>query len=350
MAAIPRELKADGQGILGYRLLGAIASVAFLPGRSEGWSTDRVRQVDRVRPMRVVDTPGLADDVVGLVLEPADGTPTPSWSPGAHLDLTLPSGLRRQYSLCGTDPRSLMVAVRRLGAASTEIHERVREGDVLHTQGPRTAFPFCGEPRVLLVAGGIGITPIVTMARECATRGLDWHLVYAGRTRASMPFLDELVALAGSRLTLLVDEERERYPSVGEVLGWADADTAVYCCGPTPLLDLVRTARGPVRAPLHYERFAPPPVISGREFDVTLARAGLTLKVPADRSALDVVLDAVPDTPYSCRQGFCGTCRVQVCERAVERRGRAGGPGRPGAREMLLCTDRAEGVGLTVDL
>ncbi|GAA1053752.1 PDR/VanB family oxidoreductase [Dietzia natronolimnaea] len=350
MATIPGELKGHRQGILGYRLLGAIASVAFVPGLSEGWSVDRVRPVERVRPMRVVGKPRLADDVVGLVLEPVGGAPAPSWTPGSHLDVTLPSGLRRQYSLCGTDPDRLMVAVRRIGEASTEIHERVHVGDVLRTQGPRTAFPFCGERRVLLVAGGIGITPIVAMARESAARGVDWHLVYAGRSRASMPFLDEVTDLAGDRLTLLIDDERDRRPSAGELLARADDDTAVYCCGPTPLLDLVRTARGPVRAPLHYERFAPPPVTGGSQFELTLAHTGRTLQVPADRSALDVVLDTAPDTPYSCRQGFCGTCRVRVCDGAVERRGRAGGPGRPGAREMLLCTDRAEGAGLTVDL
>lgn len=328
------------------RILGALSRAVLATGGG-GWSADRVRPVDRMRPMRVVDKQVLADDVVGLVLEHEDGRAPADWTPGSHVDLTLASGLRRQYSLCGTDPDRLQIAVRRVGAASTEIHDRVRVGDLLHTQGPRTAFPFCGEPRVLLVAGGIGITPIVAMARACAARGLNWHLVYAGRTRASMPFLDELDQLAGPRLTVLVDSERDRRPDAVDLLSWADEATAVYCCGPTPMLDLVRGARRSVPTPLHYERFAPPPVVNGREFTLTLARTGRTLHVPADRSALDVVLDTVPDAPHSCRQGFCGTCQVSVCDGRIERRGRAHGPERTA---MLLCTDRVDGKSIVVDL
>lgn len=346
MLDYPPDLHGARRADRAIRILGAL-SRAVLATDGGGWSADRVRPVDRMRPMRVVDKPILADDVLGLVLEREDGQAPPAWSPGSHVDLTLPSGLRRQYSLCGTDPDRFQIAVRRIGVASSEIHDRVRVGDLLHTQGPRTAFPFCGEARVLLVAGGIGITPIVAMARACAARGLDWHLVYAGRTRESMPFLAELDQLAGSRLTVLVDSERDRRPDAVDLLSWADETTAVYCCGPTPMLDLVRAARRSVPAPLHYERFAPPPVVNGREFTLTLARTGRTLNVPADRSALDVVLDTVPDAPHSCRQGFCGTCQVSVCDGRIERRGRAHGPERTA---MLLCTDRVDGKSIVVDM
>ncbi|HEX6341350.1 PDR/VanB family oxidoreductase [Umezawaea sp.] len=268
----------------------------------------------RARPGRPGSIPRLAvaerrvvaRDVVALRLV-GDG-PLPAWQPGCHLDLHLDSGLRRQYSLCGdpSDRTGYRIAVRRVGAGSTEVHA-LRPGDRIAVRGPRNAFPFVAEGPVLFVAGGIGITPILPMVLESRRRGLDWRLVYTGRSTDSMPFLDEL---PGDRVDVRVGRAdgplRDAHP-----------DGAVYCCGPPSMLAAVRRDFASTR--LHFERFAPPPVVDGRPFDLELRRSGVVLRVPADRTALDVLRDLRPNVPHSCRQGFCGTCAVGGVRVCVDR-------------------------------
>lgn len=132
-----------------------------------------------------------------------------------------------------------------------------------------------------------------------------------------------------------------------ELLADAGPATAVYVCGPTGMLEAVRVARDEhAHAPLHYERFSPPPVVDGAPFELELARSQRVLSVPADRSALAVMLDAEPTTPYSCQQGFCGTCRVSVRAGEVDRRGHAA----EGDGEMLVCVSRAADDRLVIDV
>lgn len=250
-----------------------------------------------------------AADVVSIHLSTSDIKPLPTWQPGCHVDLELPSGTVRQYSLCGDpgDPFTYRIAVRRLGTGSQEVH-RLVPGDKVQVRGPRNAFPFIRVSRYLFIAGGIGITPILPMIRLAAARGADWHFVYCGRSRDSMPFLDEIAELDQDRVWIRPDTEFGVPVSGAELLTNALPDTQVYCCGPAPMIAGVRVERDGRN--LHYERFSPPPVKDGKPFTVELARSGRTLDVPADRSALDVIRDAIPSVAYSCRQGFCGTCRV----------------------------------------
>ncbi|MGW3405928.1 PDR/VanB family oxidoreductase [Streptomyces zhihengii] len=298
-----------------------------------------------------------ADGVVALRLTAPDGAPLPRWQPGAHLDLVLPSGRTRQYSLCGDpgDRYAYRIAVRRTGGpggGSDEVHDALPAGTRVGVKGPRNAFPFAAEPSVLFLAGGIGITPVLPMAREAARRGLDWHLVHTGRSRASMPFAGELGGLAGAegRVELLADDEHG-VPDGAALLRRA-AGRAVYCCGPGPMLDAVRAAfdAGGARS-LHAERFTAAPVRDGRPFEIALRRSGEVLAVPADRSVLDVLLKRDPATPYSCRQGFCGVCTVRVGAGPVEHRdGRLTDQERAEGR-MRVCVSRApEGARLELDL
>ncbi|HEU5032889.1 MAG TPA: PDR/VanB family oxidoreductase [Spirillospora sp.] len=304
-----------------------------------------VRPVDRTLRLTVQEVRREADDVVSLRLGAAGGRVLPAWQPGGHLDVLLPSGRRRQYSLCGdpADRRAYRIAVRRLpdgGGGSVEMHE-LREGDEVAVQGPRNAFPFLAHDRYVFLAGGIGITPILPMVTAADRFGADWRLVYTGRTRASLPFLDELPA---GRVTVRTDDEHG-VPSAADLLGDVPDGTAVYCCGPAPMIDAVRTSVG-LNATLHYERFAPPPIVGGKPFEVELRRTGRTLTVPADRSALDVVRDVLPDVAYSCRQGFCGTCRTAVLAGDVDDRA----PSDQGDDSMLVCVSRATGGRITLDL
>lgn len=303
-----------------------------------------------------------ADGVVSLRLEAPGGEPVAPWHPGAHLQLELPSGTVRHYSLNGdpADRTSYRIAVRRIadgGGGSAEIHDTVTRGTVLRAAVPVNAFPFAAEPAVLLVAGGIGITPILPMARKAAALGLHWRLVYAGRSRATMPFLAEISALpdAGSRAVILADDETGT-PDAEALIQRAPAGASVYVCGPPPMLAGLRAAAnaaieaGRLTA-FHFERFTAPPITGGHPFEVELARSGKVLRVPANRSVLDTLRADNPATPYSCQQGFCGTCTQRVLRGTVDHRDQRLTDAERDAGDMLVCVSRApEGMRLVLDL
>jgi ferredoxin-NADP reductase len=294
----------------------------------------------------------LSPDVVALTFADPDGGLLPSWTPGSHVDVQLPSGRRRQYSLCGPPGRrtDYRIAVRRIAngaGGSIEMHDAYTVGDSLVFEGPRNAFYLGGDERdVLFVIGGIGVTPILSMMRAAQQRGMNWRAIYAGRSRDYMPLLDEVLALDADRVNVWADDERGRFATADDLLVGATPTTAVYVCGPTGMLESVRTARNEhANAPLHYERFSPPPVVDGIPFQLELARSKRVLDVPANRSALDVMLDIDPTTAHSCRQGFCGTCKVRVLGGQVDRRGRTSETD----GEMLVCVSRANGGRVVID-
>ncbi|MFI6581095.1 PDR/VanB family oxidoreductase [Embleya sp. NPDC050493] len=340
--------------VLGRLHTEAVAHRGRRRARSAGPLDPTPGPLELVVRERVVE----AEDVLSLRLSAPAGGRLPGWQPGAHLLLELPSGRRRHYSLCG-DPQdryTYRIAVRRLaagGGGSVEMHDALPVGATLRTAGPRNAFPFAAEPAVLFLAGGIGITPILPMVRQAARSGLDWRLIHLGRTRASLPFGLELDELGGSegRFEVRADDE-EGPPDGAELLGRAPAGAAVYCCGPTPMLAGIRAAIDASPADgLHFERFAPAPVLDGHAFELRLGRSGIDLSVPADRSALDVLREARPDTAYSCRQGFCGVCRVRVSAGAVEHRDLRLTDHERAAGAMLVCVSRAAaGERLVLDL
>jgi ferredoxin-NADP reductase len=317
------------------------------------WQPSRVQSVARTRSAVVTKRELVCPDVVALTLADPDGGLLPSWTPGGHIDVVLPSGRRRQYSLCGPPGRrtDYRIAVRRIpdgGGGSIEMHDAFGVGDNLMFEGPRNAF-YVGmaERDMLFVIGGIGITPILPMIRVAQQRGIDWRAVYAGRAREYMPFLDEVVSVAPDRVTMWADDEHGRVAGVGDLLAGAGPATAVYVCGPSAMLDAVRVARDEhAAAPLHYERFSPPPVVDGIPFELELARSNTVLNVPANRSALDVMRDRDPHTPYSCQQGYCGTCKVKVLAGQVDHRGRT----IVGDDEMLVCVSRAQGDRVVLDV
>lgn len=321
------------------------------------------------RQLVVRDTALVArnDDVVSLHLGAADNEPLPRWWPGAHLQLQLPSGVIRHYSLCGdpADHRRYRIAVRRVpgGAGSAEVHDTLTPGTVIKVQGPRNAFPLAianrragdqshslARPRhIRFAAGGIGITPILPMLDHVEQRGLNWSLIYSGRSRESMPFLNELQRY-GSRVTIRSDDIEGPPTAPGIVADLRDGD-ALYCCGPGPMLHAVAAALAErPTIELHVERFQDTPVINGRAFDVELAHSGTTLHVPANRSLLDVVREVQPTTPYACKQGFCGTCRTRALVGNVEHHDNRLTPSERENGDMLICVSRAAGDRLILDL
>ncbi|QTD98116.1 PDR/VanB family oxidoreductase [Streptomyces cyanogenus] len=291
----------------------------------------------------------VAEGVVQLRLEGAD---LPRWEPGAHLDLVLPSGLVRQYSLCGDpgDTSSYTVAVRLVPdgrGGSREVHEQLAEGMELEVRGPRNGFPLAGASSYVFVAGGIGITPILPMLRSLPD-GTDWRLLYGGRTRASMPYLEEVRQLAGNRLTVVAGDEDGR-PDPAALFADTAAGAAVYCCGPEGLTAAVEEAL-PAGTALHLERFAPRATAGGDTgFELELRRSGRTLTVPAGSTVLAAVRRELPDTAYSCEQGFCGTCRQRVLEGEIDHRDELL---TDAEREdsMLICVSRARSDRLVLDM
>ncbi|MFJ2188301.1 PDR/VanB family oxidoreductase [Kitasatospora sp. NPDC087861] len=298
----------------------------------------------------------LAADVVELRLADPSGGPLPGWQLGAHLRLALPSGRERHYSLTGdpADRTAYRIAVRRLpegGGGSVEIHDTLHPGTRLTARRPRNGFPFCAEPAVLLLAGGIGVTPLLPMAREAQRHGLDWRLVHVGRSVDTLPYTDELRALDPRRVELRTDDEHG-VPTAADLLAHAPRGAAVYCCGPAPMLTAVQRALGgsPATA-LHFERFGAAPIAGGAPFTLRLGAGGPALDVPADRSALDVLREARPDLPYSCHQGFCGTCEVRLLAGTPDHRDRRLTPEQRAAGAVLPCVSRAaEGETLVLDL
>lgn len=282
--------------------------------------------------LRVHKTTWLAHGVVRVDLRHPDGEALPEWQPGAHLTLHLANGLQRQYSLCGdpADRHVYSVAVLREPASrggSAWVHERLTAGTLLDVDSPRNNFPLIDADRYLLIAGGIGITPILPMARHLAARGRPWQLLYCGRSRDSMAFLPDL---GRDEVTVHADDERDGPPDLTSALAEVAPGTAVYCCGPEPLLAAVERAV-PDGVDLHVERFravATPTTATGdTAFDVVCAGSGTTVRVTPDVSILDALATEGITVPSSCREGVCGTCETKVLS------------GEPDHRDVLLTDD-----------
>ncbi|GAA2734320.1 PDR/VanB family oxidoreductase [Actinocorallia aurantiaca] len=311
-----------------------------------------VAPVERDLRVRVERVEQLTDDVRALSFVRTDGAPLSAWDPGAHVDLLLPSGRMRQYSLNGDpdDLGSYRIAVRRIdegqggGGGSVEVHS-LQAGRELTLKGPRNAFPFIASPSgYVFVAGGIGITPILPMLRDAVRRRDPYVLVYTGRTRESMPFLDELRSLTGGHEVHVWPDDEHGVPDAASIIDLAPRGAALYACGPAPMIDAIRAAIPDPRIDtLHYERFSPPPVVGGKPFTVRLANRDTEVRVESDESALSAVRRVLPGQAYSCRQGFCGTCRVRVLAGRVEHRDHVLTESER-EEHMILCVSRAEGT------
>jgi ferredoxin-NADP reductase len=301
----------------------------------------------------------LAEDVVALTLADPDGAALPAWTPGAHVDLVLSPGLVRQYSLCGTpaDERRIRVAVLRDPSGrggSTFVHDGLKVGSTVRVRGPRNHFPLVGSPRYLFVAGGIGITPLLPMLAQATADGADWTLVYLGRSRTTMAFLDDL-AQYGDRVRVMPKDEHGP-TDLGALLDAPQPDTLVYCCGPERLLAEVeeRCAAGWPAGSLHLERFAARPVevtADDAAFELVLARSGVTITVPADRSIFHAVEDAGISVLGSCHEGVCGTCEQVVLDGEVDHRDSVLSADEQATHEMMMiCVSRSRSPRLVIDL
>ncbi|ROO61903.1 cytochrome P450 [Micromonospora sp. Llam0] len=360
-------------GLVGYPTKGnqtgwdAIPAV-FTPGRraadaATGGIPVAIRPGgDRDLVVEAVTT--VAEQVLEVRLTAADGAPLPTWAPGAHLEVRLPSGRVRQYSLCGDPDESgrYRIGVLRETAGrggSVELHTVAATGATLTVRGPRNHFPLVDADEYLFLAGGIGITPILAMVREAVRRGTPFRVVYGGRSRASMAFTDELVALAGDRATLLPQDEAG-LPDLATLIGGTGDGAAIYCCGPGAMINAVERTCGDAgrTGQLHVERFAAGDDLevafdpaANTEFDVHLARTGVTLRVPKDKRMIEVLREAVPGLTYDCEKGYCGSCETRVLAGTPEHRDSLlTADERAAGRSMMICVGRCSSDRLVLDL
>ena len=255
------------------------------------------------------------------------GTPLPPYAPGAHIDLHLPNGIVRQYSLLEPEPsgETYSIAVKRDPASrggSRSVHEELRVGQTLTISAPRNNFPLVEDAKhVILLAGGIGITPIWCMAQRLHKLGHSWALHYACRSRADMAFVDALAEMGKAHFHF-DDENQGKVLDVGSIVAGAPRDAHLYCCGPTPMLQAFEqaTASWP-RAQVHVEYFTPKPEPAKKGgFVVELARSGQEFVIPEGESILQVLLNAGVDVDYSCELGICGACEQRVLAGTPEHR------------------------------
>lgn len=300
----------------------------------------------------------VAEDVIMLDLRRPNRGAFPPWEPGAHIDVVIPGGLDRQYSLCG-DPHEhdhLRIAVLREPSSrggSIWLHDHVRAGDPLTIRGPKNNFPLVDAAEYLFIAGGIGITPILAMTRQAERAGRPWRLIYGGRRRASMAFLAELSRYGED--VIFWPEDENGLIDLPALLATPRTGVAVYCCGPEPLLAAVESqcARWPAGA-LHTERFRPKPGLLDAErtpFDVELDLSGRVVHVPTNRTIVEALEEAGIGVPTSCREGTCGTCETVVLDGVPEHRDSFLTDEEKASNEVIMpCCSRARTPVLVLDL
>ena len=273
--------------------------------------------------VRLAGIATVARDTNLYTLRRPDGSALPAYKPGAHIDIHLPNGLVRQYSLLNpnTDPASYVVAIKRDAQSrggSRYIFDDLHVGAALKISTPRNNFPLVeNAEHVVLFAGGIGITPIWCMVQQLSAAKQPWTLYYSCRSRADMAFLSALEQEQPGAVHLHFDDEAAgKFVDLAAAIAAAPANAHFYCCGPNPMLTAFEAATAKVaRHQVHVEYFTPkeeatPAKLGG--FWVELARSGEEYFIPEGRKILEVLFDAGVDVDYSCELGICGECVTRV--------------------------------------
>jgi tetrachlorobenzoquinone reductase len=298
-----------------------------------------------------------AETVWSFELASVSGAPLPAYAPGSHIDLYIPDGTVRQYSLTNiSDGDHYDIAIsldRNSRGGSRWFHECARPGMRLDVGVPRNSFPLTADAaRSVFFAGGIGITPIRAMVKSLEKAGRAWTLHYAARTRSAAAFVDEFEAL-GAKVQLHFDDLAGCLFDMTEAVAQAPTDAHLYCCGPEPMIAaFLEAAKDRPQDHVHVEYFTPAPVKAGEGgFLVELARSGGTVEVRPDQTILDAVLAAGIPAAYSCRNGLCGTCETRVLAGEPDHRDLILSEAeRQQGRTMMICCSRAKSASLTLDL
>lgn len=314
-------------------------------------------QKPELMPMQVVSKRMLTPTICEFVLQAPDAGPLAPFDPGAHIAVETPSGAMRWYSLVndGRDPNRYVIAIKRDPASrggSTSMHDVAEVGTTLNVGAPANDFPLADAPRYLLIAGGIGVTPIVAMARHLAGAGKPVEMIYCTRSPVETAYLDELARALGDRLVVHHDDgDPEKmydfWDHFVEVV-----NMHVYCCGPKPLMEEVKAVSGHwPEGRVNFEDFKPVEAVRAHDtpFQVRLERSGRTIAVPADRTILEALREAGVSAASSCESGTCGTCKCRLIAGEVDHRDvvlrddeRKG--------HIMICVSRSRSGELVIDL
>ena len=323
---------------------------------------DMQKSVDEPLDLRIANITDLTKNVKSFELRNDSGSELPPFTAGAHIEIALPLSLKRHYSIC-SDPSErnrYEIAVLRQEhgtGGSRYMHDNLRVGDRIEASLPRNNFPLVDGPyRFILIAGGIGITPILPMIGVLQARDAAFELHYCARSREEAPFIESLWARCGrNQLSAHFDGgDPKKGLNVERLLSEYQSGAHVYCCGPSGLMQAVRaaTVAWPDDA-VHFEYFAPVSAgITGSDpaaFDVVVRSRSLTLKVPADKTIVQVLREHGIEVETSCEAGTCGTCRCRYL---------AGQPihndfvltTREKGKYVMICCARARGEPLILDL
>ena len=299
----------------------------------------------------------LTPDIWEFTLTAADGAALPPFEPGAHIGIETPSGAMRQYSLVndGRAPDRYVIALKREPESRGGSRSMVEETDIggtLRADSPANGFPLAEARGYLLIAGGIGIAPVLAMANRLDEEGRPFRLVYCTRSAGEAAYLDEMRTRFGGRLTAHHDGgDPDAFYDF-----WDDfaepADIRVYCCGPNPLMEEVRAVSGHwPEGRVLFEDFRPVEAVrpGDRPFGVVLHRSGRTVAVPADLPILEALRGAGIRVPSSCESGVCGACKTGLIAGEPDHRDRVL-IDEERAGFIMLCVSRAKSGALTLDL
>jgi vanillate O-demethylase ferredoxin subunit len=308
-----------------------------------------------------------ARGIVSVELRDPHGMPLPAFAPGAHIEIAFPPrsgeerGLIRHYSLCNeaSETHRYVVAVGLAAdsrGGSLAMHETVRVGSRLMVRPPRNNFALVADAgHYRFIAGGIGITPILSMLRWCETHGKSWSLLYCTRNRQRTAFHDELRAY-GDRVRFHFRDEQGGPADVDDELSQAKPNEHVYCCGPRSLMLAVGVA-GVKRTSgtVHFEWFSAKEVAHSQPaagaFDIVLRKSGLRLQVKPDRSVLETLEDSGISVPSSCRDGLCRSCETPLCAGEADHRDYVlSDDERKAQKSMIVCVSRSKTPVLELDL
>ena len=303
--------------------------------------------------------------IKALELARPDGEPLPPWQPGSHVKVRLPDGDERSYSLINSardptatvQPRTYRLGVRLEEASrgGSRYMHGLQVGDVVQVSSPTNNFVLDASPRpIVLLAGGIGITPLISMAAQLAAQGSPFRMIYAGRSMAHLAFVDEVNRSANGNLTLHTDDRSGLFDVNGLMASLQDGEP-LYVCGPTPMIDAaIATARqlGWPTDRLRFEHFtAAAPAPGDRAFEVVLKNSGRSFTVPPDKSILDVLIEAGVDPLYDCKRGDCGICQTGVIEGEPDHRDYIlSDAEKASGKVMQICVSRAKTARLVLDL
>ncbi|MCU0927379.1 MAG: PDR/VanB family oxidoreductase [Hydrogenophaga sp.] len=304
-----------------------------------------------------------ADDIIGVELRPVEGSTFPAFEAGSHIDLHLPNGMVRSYSLCNDSRETHRYVLgvlkdRASRGGSRCVHEQLRVGMRLGISAPRNNFPLHEDAsHSVLLAGGIGVTPVLCMARRLQALGRSFEFVYCARSRKSAAFIAEIEAL-GAPVTWHFDDEHGGPPDLKALLGRRapSASEHFYACGPAVMLDgFEKTCAALGHTHAHIERFTAVEVAASADakqaYTVELRRSGKTFEVTPDKTLHQCLIDIRANVPFSCEEGICGSCETRVIEGEPDHRDSVLTAAEQATNQsMMVCVSGCKSARLVLDL